>query len=81
MNTNKIVYEPIGIIHSPFKNIEGVPIQPSGAKGVKGTIEIKKKFVPGLKDIEGFSHIILLYHFHLARGFSKIGRASCRERV
>jgi tRNA-Thr(GGU) m(6)t(6)A37 methyltransferase TsaA len=72
MKNNIITYKPIGIIHSPFKNVEGAPIQPSGAKGVRGTVEIKKKYVPGLKDLDGFSHIILIYHFHLAKGF-KLG--------
>lgn len=70
MRIKEIKYEPIGIIHSPFTQINGMPIQPSGAKGIKGTIEIKKAFTPGLKDLNGFSHIILLYHFHLVKGFS-----------
>jgi len=66
----KITYNPIGIIHSPFKDIKGMPIQPAGAKGIAGTIEIKPEYVNGLQDIEGFSHIILIYHFHLSKGFS-----------
>lgn len=59
-----IKFEPIGIIHTPHKNLEGMPIQPVGADGVAGTIEIFPKFQAGLKDLDGFSHIILLYHFH-----------------
>lgn len=47
-----------------------MPIQPKGAKGVAGTIEIKPEYADGLKDIEGFSHIILIYHFHLSRSYS-----------
>jgi tRNA-Thr(GGU) m(6)t(6)A37 methyltransferase TsaA len=70
MKLNKITYNPIGIIHSPFEDVEGAPIQPSGAKKSKGTVEIHNKFVSGLKDVEGFSHIILIYHFHLAKRFS-----------
>ena len=66
----KIVFQPIGTIHSPFQNIQGMPIQPAGAKGIAGTIEIKPEYVDGLQDIEGFSHIILIYHFHLAKGYS-----------
>jgi tRNA-Thr(GGU) m(6)t(6)A37 methyltransferase TsaA len=66
----KITYNPIGIIHSPFKDIKGMPIQPAGAKGIAGTIEIKPEYVDGLQDIEGFSHIILIYHFHLSKGYS-----------
>lgn len=66
---DNITYKPIGIIRTPFKSREGMPIQPSGAKGVQGTIKIEKEYVGGLKDLEGFSHIILLYHFHLSKGY------------
>ena len=60
----KLEFEPIGIIHTPFRELKNMPVQPAGAQGVKGTIEIYEPFVPGLKDLEGFSHIILLFHFH-----------------
>ncbi len=66
----KIVYQPIGTTHSPFQTIQGMPIQPAGAKGVQGTVEINPEYVDGLQDLEGFSHIILIYHFHLAKGYS-----------
>jgi len=65
-----IEYKPIGIIHTPFKSLEGMPIQPAGAKGVEGTVEIFPEYENGLKDLEGFSHIILLYHFHQSKGFN-----------
>ncbi len=63
----EICYNPIGIVHSPFKKPEGTPIQAAAAKGVKGLVEIFPEYVDGLKDLDGFSHIILIYHFHLAR--------------
>ena len=66
----KIVYQPIGTIHSPFQSIKGMPIQPAGAKGVQGTVEINSEYVAGLQDLEGFSYIILIYHFHLSKGYS-----------
>ncbi|MDI6795001.1 MAG: tRNA (N6-threonylcarbamoyladenosine(37)-N6)-methyltransferase TrmO [bacterium] len=66
----EIRYTPIGIIHSPFKDIKGTPIQTSGAKGVRGSVEIEPEYCEGLKDIEGFSHIFLIYHFHLSHGYS-----------
>ena len=66
----EIKYKQIGVIHSPFKSVEGTPIQPTGAKGISGTIEIESDYSDGLKDIEGFSHIILLYHFHLSKDYS-----------
>ncbi len=59
-----IHYNSIGVIHSPFQDILGMPIQPSGATGIQGSIEIFPEFQEGLKDLDGFSHIILLYHFH-----------------
>jgi len=61
-----ISYQPIGTIHSPFSGIEQVPIQPTAASGIRGTVEVLPAFVAGLQDLSGFSHIILLYHFHLA---------------
>jgi tRNA-Thr(GGU) m(6)t(6)A37 methyltransferase TsaA len=71
---NNIKYKPIGIIHTPFKNIEGMPIQPSGAKEAKGIVELEPEYSDGLKDVEGFSHIILIYYFHLSKGYSLIVR-------
>ncbi|ADD08798.1 tRNA (N6-threonylcarbamoyladenosine(37)-N6)-methyltransferase TrmO [Candidatus Aciduliprofundum boonei] len=68
----EIKYKPIGIVHSPFKEPKGVPIQPEVAKGIKGTVEIFSEYEDGLKDIEGFSHIIIISHFHLAKGFKLV---------
>jgi tRNA-Thr(GGU) m(6)t(6)A37 methyltransferase TsaA len=66
----EILYRPIGVIHTPYKGTEGVPHQPGGGKDVEGTIEMRPEYIAGLKDIEGFSHIILVYHFHLSVGYS-----------
>jgi len=65
-----ITYQPIGIIHTPFKDVKDMPIQPMGAKGIPGSINIEPEYVDGIKDLEGFSHIFLIYHFHLSRGYS-----------
>ncbi len=67
-----IVYRSIGVIHTPFKELENMPIQPSGAAGVRGTVELFPEFADGLKDLDGFSHLILLYHFHESRGYKLI---------
>ncbi|WP_022665993.1 tRNA (N6-threonylcarbamoyladenosine(37)-N6)-methyltransferase TrmO [Desulfospira joergensenii] len=64
-----IDFSPIGTIHTPFDDLKGMPIQPSGAKDVKGIIEVFQEYEQGLNDLEGFSHIILLYHFNKSRGF------------
>lgn len=66
----KIEFTPIGIIHSPFMERENMPIQPAGGAGIKGTVEVFEEFRAGLKDLDGFSHIILLYHFHRSRSFN-----------
>ncbi len=63
----EIIYEPIGIVRTPFKKPEGTPIQASGSCGAKGTVELLPEYTAGLKDLEGFSHIILIYHFHLSK--------------
>lgn len=64
-----ISYNPIGIIHSPFHTIEDMPIQPAGAFGVRGYIDINEEYRAGLSDLDGFSHIYILYHFHLVESF------------
>src|SRR5660397_171198 len=48
--------------------IDEMPVQPRGAEGVEGIVELNPELVPGLADLEGFSHLILLYHFHLIAG-------------
>ncbi len=60
---------PIGIIHSPFTEQRQTPLQPSRSQAV-GQVEVQPEFVEGLRDIEGFSHIILLYVFHCASGYA-----------
>ncbi|MFX0100079.1 MAG: tRNA (N6-threonylcarbamoyladenosine(37)-N6)-methyltransferase TrmO [Candidatus Hodarchaeota archaeon] len=64
----KIVFTPIGIVHSEFKHPRGTPIQAASplAQGTEGYIEIFPEYIDGLKDLDGFSHIILLYYFHKA---------------
>jgi tRNA-Thr(GGU) m(6)t(6)A37 methyltransferase TsaA len=64
-----IELKPIGVIHTPFTVLEGMPIQPAGAAGIRGTVEVFDEYHAGLKDLDGFSHIILLYHFHRSHGF------------
>ncbi len=62
-----IKYKPIGFIHTPFKEPKGVPIQPVAGEDIEGKVEILPDYVEGLKDLEGFSHIILIYHLHLSK--------------
>ncbi len=62
-----INYNPIGYVHSPIKTAEGSPIQPVGADNITGFIELDNSLKDGLKDLDGFSHIIVLYHFHKSK--------------
>lgn len=62
-----IEYRPIGVIRTPFESLEGMPIQPAGALSVRGTVNVFPKYAEGLRDLDGFSHVMLLYHFHQAR--------------
>lgn len=64
MNICEILYWTIGIIHSEHSIEENTPIQPVYAKGCKGYVELCPEFVEGLRDLSGFSHIYLIYHFH-----------------
>ena len=57
---------PIGTIHSPFKNPQGMPIQPVFAKGAEGIVELLPQFAEGLKDLQGFERIWLVYWFDRA---------------
>lgn len=67
MKPCEILYWTIGIIHSEHTIAEETPIQPVYAKGCKGYVELYPEFVDGLRDLGGFSHIYLIYHFHQVR--------------
>ena len=64
MNPCDILYWTIGIIHSEHTIAENTPIQPVYAKGCKGYVELFPEFTEGLNDLDDFSHIYLIYHFH-----------------
>jgi len=61
-----VTYTPIGVIHSEHRRPQETPIQPVYARGCKGWAEILPQYAEGLKDLDGFSHLLLLYHFHRA---------------
>jgi tRNA (adenine37-N6)-methyltransferase len=66
-----IKIRPIGIIHSPFKSKGETPIQPFKSTKI-GQVEVYKKFAPGLQDITGFSHVILIYQFHKSKSYKLV---------
>lgn len=57
---------PIGTIYSPFTELENMPIQPAGAWDVEGLVRIDDCYAEGLQDLDGFSHVYLIYLFHKA---------------
>jgi len=69
----ELKFKPIGVVHSPFKKIEDIQTKKyanaQGFDSIKGELEIFKEYEAGLKDTEGFSHLIVLYAFHKSKGF------------
>jgi tRNA-Thr(GGU) m(6)t(6)A37 methyltransferase TsaA len=66
----KIELRPIGIVHSPYKDKGDVPCcQKDRLEGI-GEIEIYEEYADGLKDVEGFSHLIIVFIFHRSEGYS-----------
>ncbi len=61
---NRIELTPIGIIHTPYTEPKDMPIQGRFKDDVEGWLELKEEYVPGLRDLDGFSHLIIIYHFH-----------------
>jgi tRNA-Thr(GGU) m(6)t(6)A37 methyltransferase TsaA len=72
MSKNEPVFSlaPIGTIHSPHTDLAGMPIQPAGAQGIRGSITLREEFRAGLRDIEGFSRLILIYALHRVNGYA-----------
>jgi len=65
-----ITYTPIGIVRSPFATLPGMPIQTVAAQGVAATVELDPSYAAGLRDIEGFSHLLIISHLHLMQGYA-----------
>jgi len=68
-NQLEFIMRPIGVIHSPFTDKNQTPIQPSRSQAI-GQVEVYPEFAEGLQDVEGFSHVILLYVFHCSTGYT-----------
>jgi len=61
---NQIIMYPIGIIHSPYKENRDIPIQGTFNDKIEAWLELKGEYVNGLKDLDTFSHAIIIYYFH-----------------
>jgi len=77
----EIRLEPIGLIHTPYRDAKGMPIQGRFKKDVVGQVEILPKYQRGLKDIEGFSHLILIYYFDKAKKKKLIGKPFLEDKL
>ena len=67
--TDAITYRPIGVVRTPWTSREAMPIQPSRSRAA-GTVELRPEYAEGLRDLDGFSHVVLVYHLHLSRGYA-----------
>ena len=64
-----IALRPIGVIRTPYAALEGMPIQPGGARESLGRVELDPELAPALADVDGFSHVYLIYCFHESSGY------------
>lgn len=69
-----ITIHPIGIVHSPYTEAKGTPIQGVFSDKAEAWVELKDRYARGLKDLDGFSHAILLYQFHLSDREEIVGK-------
>ncbi len=68
-NNDPLSFRPIGTIQTPFGDPAGMPIQPSGAVEVIGRVVVRPELSEALDDLDEFSHLILIYHFHRSKGY------------
>lgn len=78
---HSIPLNPIGVIHTPYSQPEGLPIQSCFAPDTKGSIELYPAFTPGLQDLDGFSHLILIYYFHRSPRTDLVGKPFLENRA
>ncbi len=67
MADHEFTFQAIGVIHSPHTDPAKAPVQPVFATGIRGTVAVDPEYADGLRDLDGFSHIYLLYAFHRAQ--------------
>ena len=72
--------EPIGFIRSPYRETSAIPKGLGARHETEGTIELLREFEPGLDDIEGFSHLYILWVFDRADGFDLIAHPPADEK-
>ena len=76
----QIKIKPIGTIHTPYRVAKDIPIQGKFRKNVEGWLELDEFYTPGLKDLDGFSHAILIFYFHLSTEEHLLGKPYLEEK-
>ncbi|MEJ2109651.1 MAG: tRNA (N6-threonylcarbamoyladenosine(37)-N6)-methyltransferase TrmO [Acidobacteriota bacterium] len=71
---DELKMRPIGHIHSSYSDTRQVPKGLGTKHTLEGTLEILQEFEEGLQDIEGYSHLFILWVFHKVRGYELVGR-------
>jgi tRNA-Thr(GGU) m(6)t(6)A37 methyltransferase TsaA len=66
----QITFTPIGYVHSDYKDKKTMPRQPRSSENAAAKIKVLPEYQPGLKDLDGFSHIIVIFNFHKSDGFN-----------
>ena len=72
---------PVGYVRSPYSETTQIPKGLGAKHDVEGEIEILPEFEPGLRDIEGFSHLYILWAFDRADGFDLTAHPPCDDRT
>ncbi len=72
---------PIGTVRSPYSDRAEIPRGPGAKHEAEGTLEIRRDLEIGLTDIEGFSHLYVLWVFHEAKGFELLGTPPTDDRA
>jgi tRNA-Thr(GGU) m(6)t(6)A37 methyltransferase TsaA len=73
--------QPIGFVRSPYREASAIPKGLSAKHNAEGILEILPEFEPGLTDIDGFSHLFVLWVFDRAEGFDLFGRVPTDNRA
>jgi tRNA-Thr(GGU) m(6)t(6)A37 methyltransferase TsaA len=70
----KIMMTTVGVIHSPYKQVKDIPIQGKFKPDITAYVELKDQYAAGLRDLDGFSHAIIIYYFHKSQKENVIGK-------
>lgn len=73
--------KPIGFVRSPYSETSQIPRGLGAKHDTEGELEVLSEFEPGLTDIEGFSHLYVIWAFDRSEGFELFGKPPCDDRA